>query len=97
MNPILPEETHKCVLRIHYLIFYNMRASVENDVNEYIKLFSEDLGTYSLSILPYFTHTSVTEHRLMCLTLLNDYYLDLGFELIPMLSGILKSVLPVYG
>ena len=73
-----------------------MRASVDNNINEYVKLFSEDLGIYSLSILPYFTHTSVTSHRLIILNLLNDYFLDLGRELIPMISGIVKALLPVY-
>lgn len=73
-----------------------MRASVDNNINEYVKLFAEDLGLYSLSILPYFTHTSVTTHRMLILNLLNDYYLDLGMELIPMLSGIIKALLPVY-
>lgn len=28
--------------------------------------------------------------------MLNDYYLDLGLQLIPMLMGIIKSLLPVY-
>lgn len=53
-------------------------------------------GTYSLSILPYFTHTTSTQHRLMILKILTDYYLDLGLQLIPMLMGIVKSILPVY-
>ena len=74
-----------------------MRVSVDQNINEYIKLFTEDLGIYSLTILPYFTNTSVTEHRLICLNLLNDYYLDLGLELIPMIAGMFKSILPVYG
>jgi hypothetical protein len=33
-----------------------MRSSVEGNINDYIKLFAEDLGVYSVSILPYFTH-----------------------------------------
>lgn len=32
----------------------------------------------------------------MVLNLLNDYYLDLGRELIPMLMGFMKALLPVY-
>lgn len=28
--------------------------------------------------------------------MLNDYYLDLNLQLIPMLMGIIKSILPVY-
>lgn len=32
----------------------------------------------------------------MILRMLNEYYLDLGLQLIPMLMGIVKSILPVY-
>ena len=46
INPILPDKVHECVLRVHQLIFLNMRASVENNINEYVKLFANDLGTY---------------------------------------------------
>lgn len=81
---------------IHQLLFLNIRANSDSNINEYIKLFSEDLGVYSLSILPYFTHTTSTPHRLTVLKMLNDYYLDLGLQLIPMLMGIVKSILPVY-
>lgn len=73
-----------------------MRASVDNDINEYNKLFAEELGTYSLSILPYFAHSSVLPHRLKILKMLNDYYMDLGYQLLPMLMGLIKVMLPVY-
>lgn len=73
-----------------------MRAFVDNNINEYVRLFAEDLGVYSLSILSYFTHTSASIHRILILNLLNEYYLDLGMELVPMLSGIIKALLPVY-
>jgi hypothetical protein len=56
MNPILPQGVHQAVLRIHEIIFTNMRSSVDGNINDYIKLFAEDLGVYSVSILPYFTH-----------------------------------------
>ena len=32
----------------------------------------------------------------MILKIINKYYLDLGKELIPVLSGFMKSILPVY-
>jgi hypothetical protein len=32
----------------------------------------------------------------MILKMLNDYYLDLGYELVPMLMGLMKAILPVY-
>lgn len=73
-----------------------MRVAVDGNINDYIKLFADDLGVYSISILPYLTHTSVREHRLMVLKLINNYYLDLGKELIPILPGFIKSILPVY-
>lgn len=73
-----------------------MKVAADGNINDYIKMFAEDLGTYSISILPYFTHTSVREHRLMILKIIKDYYLDLGKELIPMLPGFAKSLLPVY-
>jgi len=40
-------------------MFTNMRVSVDGNINDYIKIFADDLGVYSISILPYFTHTSV--------------------------------------
>ena len=55
-----------------------MKMAADGNINDYIKMFAEDLGTYSISILPYFTHTSVTGHRFMVLKLIKDYYLDLG-------------------
>lgn len=54
------------------------------------------LGIYSLSILPHFAHTSNLAHRQKILKMLNDYYLDLGLQLIPMLMGLIKCILPVY-
>ena len=96
MNPILPEKVHEAVIRIHQVIFRNMRQSVEGNVNDYIQMFSEDLGLYSLTLLPHFAHTNNFEQRLTILRLLNHYYLDLGRELIPMLSGLLKTLLSVH-
>jgi hypothetical protein len=32
----------------------------------------------------------------MIIRLLTNYYLDLGYELVPMLMGLFKSFLPVY-
>jgi hypothetical protein len=96
MNPILPDKIHECVLRIHDIIFSNMKISADGNINDYIKMFAEDLGVYSISILPYFTHTSVRNHKLMILRLIKNYYLDLGKELIPILPGFVKTLLPVY-
>jgi hypothetical protein len=45
INPILPEKVHEQVLIIHQLLFQNIRMSVDNNINEYIKLFADDLGT----------------------------------------------------
>jgi hypothetical protein len=95
-NPVLPEKVHEAVIRIHQAIFRNMRQSVEGNINDYIRLFAEDLGVYSLSLLPHFVHTSNFEQRLMILRLFNHYYLDLGKELIPMLPGLLKALYSVY-
>ena len=58
MNPILPEKVHEAVIRIHHVIFRNMRHSVDGNINTYIHMFSEDLGVYSLTLLPHFTHTN---------------------------------------
>lgn len=96
MNHSLPEKVHEAVIKIHQLIFRNMKLSVEGNINDYIKMFGEDLGVYSVSLLPHFVHTSNFEQRVMVLRILNNYYLDLGKELIPMLPGILKALLAVY-
>lgn len=73
-----------------------MKLSVEGNINDYIKLFGEDLGVYSVSILPHFVHTNNFEQRLLIIRIINNYYLDLGKELIPMLPGLLKSMFAVY-
>jgi hypothetical protein len=73
-----------------------MRVSVDGNINDYIKLFAEDLGVYSVSILPHLVHTNNPEHRFTILKIINAYYLDLGKELIPMLAGLLKSLFSVY-
>lgn len=49
INPILPDKVHECVLRVHQLIFMNMRGAVEDNINEYVKLFATDLGTTHLT------------------------------------------------
>ena len=96
MNPILPEKVHETVLNIHQRLFKNMRVSVDGNINDYIKLFAEDLGVYSVSMLPHLVHTNNCEQRLLILSMINNYYIDLGKELIPMLAGLLKSLLSVY-
>jgi hypothetical protein len=96
MNPILPEKVHETVLSIHFKLFRNMRMSVEGNINDYIKLFADDLGVYSVAILPHFVHTNNPEQRFLILKMVNNYYLDLGRELIPMLPGLLKSLFAVY-
>lgn len=96
MNPILPEKVHETVLSIHQRLFRNMRVSVDGNINDYIKLFAEDLGVYSVSILPHLVHTNNSEQRFQILKIINSYYLDLGKELIPMLAGLLKSLFSVY-
>ena len=83
------------MIRIHLVLFRNMRQSVEGNVNDYINMFAEDLGVYSLTLLPHFAHTNNFEQRLMILRLINHYYLDLGKELVPMLPGLLKALLAV--
>lgn len=87
---------HETVLHIHQRIFKNMRASVDGNINDYIKLFAEDLGVYSVSILPHLVHTNNPEQRFLILKIINNYYIDLGKELIPMVAGLLKSLFSVY-
>jgi hypothetical protein len=55
-----------------------MKIAADGNINDYIKMFADDLGVYSISILPYLTHTSVRVHKFMILKLIRDYYLDLG-------------------
>lgn len=59
-------------------------------------MFAEDLGLYSVGLIPFFTQTGSTEYRIMVLDLFNNYYMDLGKEIIPLLPGILISILPVH-
>lgn len=47
-------------------------------------------------MLPYFAHSTVNQHRLQILGMLTAYYLELGIELVPMLMGLTKVLLPVY-
>lgn len=72
-----------------------MRNAVDGNINEYIKLFAEDLGLYSVGLFPFFAQTSSTVLRTTLLEIFNNYYMDLGKELIPLLPGLLISVLPV--
>lgn len=78
MNPILPEKVHETVLSIHQRLFRNMRVSVDGNINDYIKLFAEDLGVYSVALLPHLVHTNNPEQRFQILKIINSYYLDLG-------------------
>lgn len=95
-NPVVPQKGHETILKIHERIFKNMRASVDGNINDYIRLFAEDLGIYSVSILPHLVHTSDTKQRHDILRIINSYYIDLGKELIPMLAGMLKSLFSLY-
>ena len=40
INPVLPEKVHEEVLTIHQLLFLNIRVNSDNNINQYIKLFS---------------------------------------------------------
>ena len=33
INPILPQKLHEQVLNIHETLYYNMVASIDNDIN----------------------------------------------------------------
>lgn len=59
-------------------------------------MFAEDLGLYSVGLIPFFAQTGSIEYRTMILDIFNSYYMDLGKELIPLLPGFLISVLPVH-
>lgn len=78
MNPILPDKVHEAAIEIHQKLFLNMKESVDGNINDYIRMFAEDLGVYSVGILPYFVHTDKLEHRVMIARIINNYYLDLG-------------------
>ena len=59
-------------------------------------MFAEDLGLYSVGLIPFFAQTGSTEYRIMVLDIFNSYYMDLGKELIPLLPGMLISILPIH-
>lgn len=72
INPILPDPIHLEVLNIHEQLFLNIRANSDNNINEYIRLFAEDLGTFpsyarylltinSASLRPHFQSRPPTE------------------------------------
>ena len=52
---------------------------------------------YSVALFPFFGNTSTMSLRMYCLGLFNDYYMDLRRELIPLLPGMLMSLLSVLG
>lgn len=87
---------HELVLKIHEQMLANMRNAVDGNINDYIKIFAEDIGLYSVGLIPFFAQTGSTDLRVMLLDIFNNYYMDLGRELIPLLPGLLISILPVY-
>ncbi|CAK55597.1 unnamed protein product (macronuclear) [Paramecium tetraurelia] len=94
LNPHLSAPIHMSVLKIYDQLFKNMASfSVEGDPSGVVKLYLEDLALYSIGLLPFFSNAS-SKVRPQFLDLIKQHYVPLGRELIPMLPGLVASILP---
>ncbi|PFH37119.1 hypothetical protein BESB_035770 [Besnoitia besnoiti] len=83
LNPLLPSGVHTRALETYAAIFERIGPDG----------LSGDLAIYSAGLLPFF-QDGATHVKPLFLDLINAYYLPLGRQLIPCLSGLLVSVLP---
>ena len=61
--------------------------------DELIKMKLEDMAVFSVGLFPFFQHAS-SKVRPQYLELIQRNYTPLGRELIPMISGLVSSILP---
>ncbi|CBZ54720.1 putative dopey, N-terminal domain-containing protein [Neospora caninum Liverpool] len=83
LNPLLPSGVHTRALETYAAIFERIGPDG----------LSRDLAIYSAGLLPFF-QDGATHVKPFFLDLINAYYLPLGRQLIPCLSGLLVSMLP---
>eukprot|EP01117_Protostelium_nocturnum_P017404 TRINITY_DN7085_c1_g4_i1.p1 TRINITY_DN7085_c1_g4~~TRINITY_DN7085_c1_g4_i1.p1 ORF type:complete len:1777 (-),score=358.26 TRINITY_DN7085_c1_g4_i1:8-5338(-) len=82
LNPALPSGVHLKTLEIYQQIFSKIQ-----------KVLAVDLPIYSSGLFPFFQFAS-TNVKPKVLELFEQYYLALGYEIVPCLSGLILSILP---
>jgi hypothetical protein len=60
---------------------------------DYIQMRLEDMAIFSVGMFPFFQHAS-NKVKPFFLELIQRHYIPLGRELIPMISGLVSSIIP---
>ncbi len=70
-----------------------MKLISNNNLEEYVKIFSEYAGVYSIGLFPYFANAQL-KNKFVFLKIIKTYYIPLGRDLIPCTPGLVLSILP---
>ncbi|EGR29985.1 n-terminal domain protein [Ichthyophthirius multifiliis] len=93
LNPELPEAINLAALRIYENIFKNMQSVSNNNIEEYVKIFTDYIGVYSIGLFPFFSNGQL-RNKFYFLNMIKKYYIPLGKDLIPCAPGLVLSILP---
>ncbi|KRX02740.1 Armadillo-type fold [Pseudocohnilembus persalinus] len=93
LNPLLPNAIHSTTIHIYALLFKSMKLLAGKDLEEYSRLFNQDIGIYAVGLFPFYQNAS-TRVKDQFLDLVNDYMVPLDREIIPCLPGLLLCLVP---
>ncbi|EGR31419.1 n-terminal domain protein [Ichthyophthirius multifiliis] len=93
LNPQLPQSIHQETLKIYEQIFENMKQISEGDIQEYQRIFCQDLGLYSVGLFPFFQYSQL-QLKYLFIDIIEYYYVPVGRELIPCIPGLILCLLP---
>ena len=93
MNPTRSSKIHTITLKIYDLLFKSYDVAQTNNFNlKKQSDFIKDLDIYSIGLFPFFSYAN-NECKVLFLTLITNYFVPLKENLIPLLPGLLQSLL----
>ena len=84
LNPMLPHGTHKITLTVYSIVFRNLRLDPG-----YVR----HMPLFCIGLFPFFQNCSI-QVKPEFIALIYENFLQMGVELIPMLPGLVTSLLP---
>jgi len=85
LNGNLPIGIHRTTLNIYSIILENLKQDKE--------LLASEIYIFSFGLFPFFTKSSI-QVKPDLIEIFKNYYLILGFQIVPILSGLMGSLLP---
>lgn len=84
LNPTLPHGTHKIALSVYSKLFKNLRLG---------EAWISDVPSFCIGLFPFFQNCSI-QVKPEFLSIIEDTFLIMGVEILPMIVGLVTSILP---